>query len=293
MDYVAVDVETANPDLASICQIGIAAFENGAVTETWETLVDPEDEFDPWNIEIHGITEADVEGAPTFAGLHAQLAERLSGRVIAHHTYFDRTAFARACDDCAAPRIGGRWLDTAAVVRRAWPEQFAQSGYGLKNVADALGITFRHHNALEDARAAGEILAAAIRDTGLTVADWLGRVKRPIDPQASAPIARLGNPEGPLCGEIVVFTGTLSMKRREAAHLASEAGCEVGQSVTQSTTLLVVGDQDIRKLAGHKKSRKRRDAEDLISLGQPIRVLTEGDFLRLIALDASEAEPPT
>jgi DNA polymerase-3 subunit epsilon len=31
MDFVAIDVETANPDMASICQVGLAAFSNGAV----------------------------------------------------------------------------------------------------------------------------------------------------------------------------------------------------------------------------------------------------------------------
>jgi DNA polymerase-3 subunit epsilon len=43
MNFVAVDVETANPDFASICQIGIARFEGGKLTEEWSTLVNPDD----------------------------------------------------------------------------------------------------------------------------------------------------------------------------------------------------------------------------------------------------------
>jgi DNA polymerase-3 subunit epsilon len=31
MDFVAIDVETANADMASICQIGVAGFEAGQV----------------------------------------------------------------------------------------------------------------------------------------------------------------------------------------------------------------------------------------------------------------------
>lgn len=42
-------------------------------------------------------------------------------------------------------------LDSAMIVRRAWPEQFGQRGWGLANVAIFLGIRFRHHDALEDA----------------------------------------------------------------------------------------------------------------------------------------------
>jgi DNA polymerase III subunit epsilon len=68
------------------------------------------------------------------------------------------------------------------------------------------------------------------------------------------------------------------MPRREAADLAATAGCEVAASVTKTTTLLIVGDQDIRKLAGHEKSSKYRKAERLIEKGQSIRILRETDF---------------
>ena len=52
-------------------------------------------------------------------------------------------------------------------------------------------------------------------------------------------------------------------------------------NVNKKTTLLVVGDQDVKKLAGHKKSNKHRRAEDLISKGQDIRILRESDFKEL------------
>lgn len=42
-EFVAVDVETANPDLASICQIGVVAFADGDVAGSWQSLIDPED----------------------------------------------------------------------------------------------------------------------------------------------------------------------------------------------------------------------------------------------------------
>ena len=93
-----------------------------------------------------------------------------------------------------------------------------------------------------------------------------------------------GNPEGQLYGEVIVFTGALSITRREASQLAADAGCEVGASVKKTTTLLVVGDQDIQRLAGHKKSSKHRKAEQLIAEGQRIRILGESDFLRLVEL---------
>jgi len=168
------------------------------------------------------------------------------------------------------------------VVRRAWP-QFASKGYGLANITNALGIVFKHHKAREDARAAGEVVLRAITDTGRSLDDWLIHVERPILDQ---PIVRQGNPDGSLFGEVVVFTGALSIPRREASKMVSDAGCTVAENVNKATTLLVVGDQDIRRLAGHEKSSKHRKTEELVIKGQPIRILGESDFTRLIGLEA-------
>jgi DNA polymerase-3 subunit epsilon len=55
LDFIALDVETANPDLSSICQIGLVEFRNGQIINSWEWLVDPQDYFDEMNVFIHGI----------------------------------------------------------------------------------------------------------------------------------------------------------------------------------------------------------------------------------------------
>ena len=58
----------------------------------------------------------------------------------------------------------------------------------------------------------------------------------------------------------------------------------MADSVTKHTTLLVVGDQDIRALNGHEKSSKHRKAEELMAKGLPIRILTESDFASMVGL---------
>jgi len=276
-DFVAIDVETANPDMASICQIGAVAFSDGQPVSTFQSLVDPEDYFDPCNVAIHGITKGMVAEAPTFKDLAPSLASLLEGKVVVCHTPFDRLAFARAAEKYRLPNLSCTWLDSAKVVRRTWT-QFARSGYGLTIITETLGITFQHHVAAEDARAAGEIVVRAIADTGIALDDWLDRVKQPIGER----IARDGNPDGSLAGQVAVFTGALSLPRREAAELAAKAGCTVVEGVNKETTLLIVGDQDIRRLAGHERSSKHRKAEQLIAKGQPIRILGESDFHRLV-----------
>ncbi|MFT7592298.1 MAG: DNA polymerase-3 subunit epsilon [bacterium] len=64
MNFLAIDVETANADYSSICQIGIAEFKGGEITNTWSQLINPEVEFDIFNTMLHGIGEIDVDGAP-------------------------------------------------------------------------------------------------------------------------------------------------------------------------------------------------------------------------------------
>lgn len=281
MRFSALDVETANPDMSSICQIGIVRFEDGSPVETWSTLVDPKDYFDGMNVSIHGIDKEDVRGAPDFKQVSAEINQRIAGQVVAIHTTFDRSAITQAASRHGVLPPECTWLNTASVARRAWPE-VAQRGYGLGPMAAKLGIEFNHHDAAEDARAAGIILVRSMAEMGLDLAGCMARVNRPIDPSRGGSVAHDGNPDGSLYGEVIVFTGALIIPRHEAAELATRAGCETADGVTKHTTLLVVGDQDIRLLNGHEKSGKHRKAEELIAKGKPIRILTETDFLSMV-----------
>lgn len=283
MNFVAIDVETANADMASICQIGLVKCEDVVLTEEWKTYVDPEDYFDGINVSISGIDESVVEGAPTFPEIADTLWSYLERSIVVCHTHFDRVALNQVAQryGVAMPEI--TWLDSARVARRTWRE-CSSNGYGLHNLCRMLGYEFRQHDALEDAKAAAYILISAMNESGLDLDGWLGRVRQPIDPNAvssGSAIRREGNPEGDLYGEVIVFTGALEIPRREAADLAASLGCQVASGVTKNTTMLVVGDQDIKRLVGHEKSSKHRKAEELIGKGIPIRILKESDFQRL------------
>jgi DNA polymerase-3 subunit epsilon len=258
-------------------------FEDGKIVESWGSLINPQDYFDWVNIEIHGIHEATVKSAPIFPELFHEIRGRLENKCVISHTSFDRTALFQATSRYQLDPPSCIWLDSARVVRRAWLE-WSSKGYGLTNVCEKLGIAFRAHDAVEDARAAGEVLLHVIRTTGIGLGDWITRVNKPIDPSLAAPIAIKGNPDGALAGEEIVFTGALTLPRREAAALAAHAGCNVAPNVRKTTTLLVVGDLDIQRLAGHEKSIKQRKVEELIANGHSIRILKEGDFIRMIDL---------
>ena len=68
IDFVALDVETANKDASSICQIGMAGFKDGILVREWASLINPEAEFLDFNINIHGLTTADVTEPRLYRG---------------------------------------------------------------------------------------------------------------------------------------------------------------------------------------------------------------------------------
>lgn len=276
--YFALDVETANAEYSSICQVGLASFENGKMIGGWKTYVDPEDYFDWINISIHGINEDTVRGAPKIPETVNLLRARLAGNIVVHHTAFDRLSLEKAASRFNLQPLNVRWLDSARVARRTW-NQFQRAGYGLSNLAEHFEIKFKHHDALEDARAAGEILWRAINDSGRSAEEWLelAYTKSRADIRCFE-----ANREGAFYGESIVFTGALSMPRSKASEQAAKLGCTVETGVTTKTTMLVIGTQDLKKLAGKDKSNKHRHAEELILNGQEIRILREADFLEMI-----------
>jgi DNA polymerase-3 subunit epsilon len=204
----------------------------------------------------------------------------MKGPVFSHTTY-DRFAITRACAVYGYAFCDAVWLDSAQVVRRAWPDKFGKSGYGLNNVAAYFGITLNHHDAGEDARAVAEIVIRASHEYTGDVADLAKRVGSPVAQHSSAnpDLRRSGNVVGPLHGEVVAFTGEFEVSKSQQADLAAFAGCEVGNSVTKKTTLVVVGNNTF---ARGERSGKSRKAEQMARVGLRIRIISEADFRRLI-----------
>ena len=185
--FVALDVETANSDYASICSIGAARFERGAIVDEFYTLVDPQDYFAAVNVGIHGIDRDKVARAPRFAEALLRLNEFVADSVVVHHTQFDRSAISQAAARANLPPPSWRWLDSALVTRRTWPHR-SRDGYGLAEVCRMIGYRFAHHDALADAKAAGHVILAAMRKTGARTIEPIIELERaPV--RAPAPAA--------------------------------------------------------------------------------------------------------
>ena len=158
--FFALDVETANNDRGSICQIGVACVRPDNSIETWMTYVDPQ--VDRWVFTyLHGISARTVKGAPTFAEVLPVLRDALAGHAVYQHSGFDRSAVAAACGNSGLNIPQWDWCDSVHVARAAWPELRGNGGHGLSSLKQHLGLEFDHHDAGEDARAAAEVVLRA------------------------------------------------------------------------------------------------------------------------------------
>lgn len=283
-NFISIDFETANPCLDSICQIGLAKFQGDNIIKTWNILVNPEDWFDSTNTRIHGISNDMILDKPTFSEVYPMLKDIIENNILVHHTSFDKTALVQVCNKYSLEVPSVKWLDSAKVTRRTWP-QFKDRGYGLSPVSEFLNIEFKHHDALEDAIAAGKILLNAIKESGFNVIEWLDKVQLGITPRdysgSKDTIKKEGNPEGELYGEVLVFTGSFFMPKKDLSPIAAEMGCKVDSTFTNSTTILVVGSQNEKALKGATKSSKHRAAEKRIEEGATVRILSESDFVKM------------
>ncbi|TDQ63569.1 DNA polymerase-3 subunit epsilon [Maritalea mobilis] len=239
--FVAVDVETANSERGSICQIGIAEFDNWQLVDKWVTLVNPQCEFDEANIGVHSITPDAVRNAPSFGHVYKQIKRRMENRLVVSHTLFDQEAISEAIIYAAKVGFACDWIDSSRVVRHLWPE-YRKKGFGLGNLKQEFGMTFQHHDALEDAIAAGEILCMAAKKSNLGARELgemsLKKISISYPPRAEK---LEGKKDGPLSGHVCVLSGDFPSDKANVSKLLNELGAAVHPNVTKKTSLLVVG----------------------------------------------------
>jgi DNA polymerase III subunit epsilon len=64
--FIALDVETAGKTIGGICQISLCFVSSTGSLLTYSVLVDPEEPFEPFNTDLHGISADTVAGYGTF-----------------------------------------------------------------------------------------------------------------------------------------------------------------------------------------------------------------------------------
>lgn len=155
--YIVFDTETPNARNNRMSAIGICVVEHGEIVEEFYTLVDPEVEFDAFNIRLTGITPEAAAGAPTFPEVWARIRPLFdSGLPVAHNAPFDMGVLAKCLDAYGIHwQPSARYLCTVRFARAALP---GMPNYKLDTLCEQLRIDLAHHNAGSDAHAAAVVL---------------------------------------------------------------------------------------------------------------------------------------
>jgi DNA polymerase-3 subunit epsilon len=167
LSFTAIDFETANPQRASVCAVGVVKVRDGVVVDSLSTLVQPppgHETFAPMNVGVHGIRPRDVVGAPTWDEVYPAVAALAGPDVlVAHNASFDRSVLTRANQAVGLPVPSSTWLCTRDTAK----DVLDLPSYRLPDVSRALGLApHAHHDAAADARQCALVLVALHRRRG-------------------------------------------------------------------------------------------------------------------------------
>jgi len=262
---IIVDLETTglNSSFDEIIEIGAIKvdLDTGETLAEFQTFSKPEDSLPPFIEKLTGIDSKMLKDAPdNVQAVNAFLAFAENLPIWAYSANFD-SGFINNFTDEHRP-----FKDILTLARRAFPNL---KNHKLITVAEHLGLsTENSHRAIADCNVSKEVLLLGL------------------EYQTKTPKNFKANEKGIFFGKVLVFTGELeTMTRNTAMSHASLYGFKIGSGVTKKTDCLVVGTQDLDKLAGHEKSSKHRKAEKLIDDGINIQIISENNFLKIIQSD--------
>ena len=72
------------------------------------------------------------------------------------------------------------------------------------------------------------------------------------------------------------------MTRAKAMEIVKTGGGNPQEGVTNNTDYVVVGIHDLSKFNGHTASSKMRKALDMQAKGHKVKIIDEGEFLKMI-----------
>ncbi len=178
--FAVLDLETTGLFTARhdrIIEIGVVLLdENGNEIDSWATLVNPLRDIGA--TDVHGITAADLFSAPKFEDIAGHLIRLLAGRVlVTHNLPFDANfltaEFARIGFQVPVSRAQG------LCTMRLASHYIGSITRRLADCCDAIGYSIEHaHSALDDARAASQLLAFYLKRDPNFIAEWKDVVDR-------------------------------------------------------------------------------------------------------------------
>ena len=199
-EYVAFDFETtglyARRD--KIIEIGAVRMKNGREIARFQTFVDPKQHLEKRTVDLTGITDEMLKGAPKLEDALPKFLEFIDGSVlVAHNADFDRTFLQHACK-----QLGYEYnlttVDTLTIAQNLLP---SLGKHTLDTVAKHFSLMdFQHHRAGDDALICGMImekLAELLKQQGVTDIQQIN--------DAILPFRSAFRQQGVRCQHIVLF----------------------------------------------------------------------------------------
>lgn len=161
---VFLDTETTGlGEAAEICDVGIVGLDG---TGYLDLLIRPSQPIPAGATQVHGITDAMVATAPTFAEAYERIAESIAPTVVVYNRDYDLGILNRQCAQLGLPPFAKheRW----ECAMRAFGEWEGAPGkhpgsfrwFKLDDAAGKFGIPPGGHRALADARVARLVVLA-------------------------------------------------------------------------------------------------------------------------------------
>lgn len=150
--YVSIDLETTglNPKRDKIIEIGAVKVVEGSITDTFETFVNPGRRLEERIVELTGIKDEDLEGAPYIEEVLPQLLEFLQDfPLLGHSILFDYSFLKKAAVDLKLS-FEKQAVDTLKIARKYLADLEHRS---LDFLCDYYQIPHHAHRALADALA--------------------------------------------------------------------------------------------------------------------------------------------
>jgi len=177
LDYIAIDFETANTYANSACSVGLVRFIDGREANSIYSLIHPAKMYfiPEWTEEIHHISYGDVRDKPYFPEIWDTLVMPFIQKtaelpLVAHNASFDMNVIRQCCEYYGMPVPQISYFDSLAVARRTWPEL---ENHRLTYLGEHFGIVYNAHDALDDSRTCGKIIALAAEKWGVDDVDGL------------------------------------------------------------------------------------------------------------------------
>lgn len=178
MDFVAIDIETANSNGDSVCEIGLVKFESGIEVSSWSKIIKPANssELMSINYSTHGISQEEINEAPEFSEVWKEFSDYIDGLpIIAHGATQDLSKIfksAQSAMDDSWSFPSSEYFCSLVLSRHS--SSIDLESYSLRAIAERLSIESPNivrnglvvHSAESDARAAGLIAISIASNSG-------------------------------------------------------------------------------------------------------------------------------